>query len=233
MTPQSGTWTATGPMVEGRIEHTATLLSSGLVLVAGGTDASETPLVSAELYDPATRTWTATGDMLVARVLHTTNRLADDTVLAVGGMNAAAGHSAELFDPDSGSWTATDAPAAPRQVHTATTLADGRVLVTGGGGGGDRLESAEIYDPATQAWTSAGKHDTGASRTARGRASDERIGAGDRRRRRQRRVASSDSGGVRPDQRHLDLEQHGPLARFPNCRGHDRWSCARGRRLYA
>ena len=41
--------------------------------------------------------------------------------------------------------------------HTATTLADGRVLVTGGGNpDGPFLASAEIFDPETGVWTSAG-----------------------------------------------------------------------------
>ena len=35
--PATGTWTATGSMSAGRYYHTATLLSNGRVLVAGGT----------------------------------------------------------------------------------------------------------------------------------------------------------------------------------------------------
>ena len=46
--------------------HTATLLPSGKVLVAGGYDGSGV-LSSAELYDPASGTWTATGSMSTAR----------------------------------------------------------------------------------------------------------------------------------------------------------------------
>src|ERR1039457_7624381 len=57
----SGTWANTGRMNTGRTDHAATLLPNGPVLVAGGLDASATPLASAELYNPATGTWTATG----------------------------------------------------------------------------------------------------------------------------------------------------------------------------
>lgn len=45
----AGTWSATGSMATARDFHTATLLPTGKVLVAGG----EGPLASAELYDPA------------------------------------------------------------------------------------------------------------------------------------------------------------------------------------
>jgi galactose oxidase-like protein len=55
--PHSGSWTATGPMYEGRDYHTATLLRDGKVLVAGGGEGSAGPqLASAELYDPGSGT---------------------------------------------------------------------------------------------------------------------------------------------------------------------------------
>ena len=50
-----------------RVHHTATLLPSGKVLVAGGQMMANSALSSAELYDPASGTWTATGSMGTAR----------------------------------------------------------------------------------------------------------------------------------------------------------------------
>jgi WD40 repeat protein len=49
--PASGTWTGTDAMNTPRVSHTATLLPSGKVLVAGGSWAG--PLASTELYDSA------------------------------------------------------------------------------------------------------------------------------------------------------------------------------------
>jgi N-acetylneuraminic acid mutarotase len=53
--PDTGSWTFTANMVQARSGHTATLLSDGKVLVAGGyrshPEAGEY-LGSAELYDP-------------------------------------------------------------------------------------------------------------------------------------------------------------------------------------
>ena len=50
--PATGTFTATGSMTIARSGATATLLNNGNVLVAGGVDATNTPLASAELYEP-------------------------------------------------------------------------------------------------------------------------------------------------------------------------------------
>src|SRR5215467_10916817 len=45
--PVGGTWTLTGSLSTGRFLHTATLLPSGLVLVAGGNDPMFHPTASA------------------------------------------------------------------------------------------------------------------------------------------------------------------------------------------
>ena len=62
-----------------------------------------------------------------------------------------------------GSWTHTSDMSTPREYHTATLLPDGKVLVVGGCKKprppticGFGLGSAELYDPVTGTWTSAG-----------------------------------------------------------------------------
>ncbi len=51
--PLIGRWNSTGSMITGREFHTATLLSSGKVLVTGG-EGNTGYLSSCEIYDPLT-----------------------------------------------------------------------------------------------------------------------------------------------------------------------------------
>src|SRR6516164_100458 len=115
------TFNNTGNLTTARLIHTATLLNNGKVLVAGGTLSDfNTPLSSAELYDPASGTWTATGSLNTARFFHTATLLPNGKVLVAGGQGSGGFlTSAELYDPSTGSWTATgDLPTA-RYYHTA------------------------------------------------------------------------------------------------------------------
>jgi N-acetylneuraminic acid mutarotase len=164
--PRTGTWTATGDLVEGRSRHTATLLPNGTVLIVGGNHGvvdDYARLSSAELYDPDTGTWTAAGEMNVRRSGHSATLLPDGTVLVAGGVEGfdEAWASSELYDPATRTWTATGAMTVPRLAHTATLLPNGTVLVAGGDGGPEVasstvLASAELYDPLSGTWASTG-----------------------------------------------------------------------------
>jgi len=83
--PASGTWALTGELSTPRFSHTATLLQSGMVLVAGGTTHNYTLTNTAEVYDPASGTWTATARLNVKRSSHTATLLENGMVLVAGG----------------------------------------------------------------------------------------------------------------------------------------------------
>lgn len=161
--PASGSWLATGSMLQGRQGQSTTLLLDGIVLVTGGYSGAGGPaLISVELYDPVTGTWNATGDMMQARVGHTATLLPDGRLLVAGGIECCANRvvgdrlaSAELYDPITGTWTATEEMIQGRDGHTATLLPDGRVLVAGGHAA-DRVASAELYDPVAGTWAATG-----------------------------------------------------------------------------
>src|SRR5438270_3469204 len=101
----------TGGLIQGRQDHTATLLENGKVLVAGGFNHRLNPssLASAELYDPATGTWTNTGQLAIGRGGHTATLLPNGMVLVAGGLDSTSNPSAsvELYDPATGAWAAT------------------------------------------------------------------------------------------------------------------------------
>jgi len=155
-----GTWSPTGELGAPRAFHTATVLADGRVLVAGGY--TESPLASAEVYDPATGLWSATGSMNETRVKHTATLLPDGRVLVAGGnADGVTKASAEVYSPTTGLWTPTGSLLNPRQSHTATLLEDGMVLAAAGTDGYSDLQSAETYDPSSGEWTATGSLATG------------------------------------------------------------------------
>jgi hypothetical protein len=147
--PASGTWSSAGNACFG---DTATLLRDGKVLAACQS--------GPQVYDPDSGTWSATGNMITPRHYHTATLLRDGTVLVAGGYDGGDGpvDAAELYDPDTGSWTATantyrdgrSCTGCPGGVGWATLLPDGALLFMREG---SVVPFAQIYDPATGAWT--------------------------------------------------------------------------------
>ena len=144
-------WTVTANMVYDHHGHTASVLPSGKVLVAGGTSSGQH---GAEVYDPASGTWSVTGAMQAPRRYHTASVLPDGRVLVAGGDS---GRSVEVYDPATGAWSPTGSTLVPRFHHTASVLDGGRVLVAGGCATSyEVLASAEVYDPLSNAWSVVG-----------------------------------------------------------------------------
>jgi hypothetical protein len=147
--PVTGTFSRTGTMSGNRCWGlTATLLTNGKVLVAGG-DPGLGSIGEAELYDPPTGSFTATKNMTTARWTHTATLIPDGGVLIAGGeVYPPTLANAEVYDPVTDTFTATGNMGTWRGSHTATLLNDGTVLITGGVSYGERVVgSAEIYHP--------------------------------------------------------------------------------------
>jgi hypothetical protein len=155
--PASGSWTVTASMITHPIQgFTATLLSDGRVLVAGGRVAQQ---ASAEVYDPGTETWSATGGMVTPRISHSATLLSDGRVLVTGGnqpgneFDGPALTSAELYDPVTESWTGTGSAIEAMGLHSfaccaPVLLQDATVFMPG-----DALAPPQLYDPVTGSWT--------------------------------------------------------------------------------
>ena len=83
--PATAVWTTTGAMGAARMDHTATLLANGKVLVTGGSGMNGT-LASTEIYtpapgSPATAAWTPAAPLAAARYRHTASLLQDGSVM--------------------------------------------------------------------------------------------------------------------------------------------------------
>lgn len=170
MNPVTGAWSASAFLRRAREEHTATRLSDGRILFAGGrNDAAPLapPDATWEIYDPDQGRITEEGSLIRGRYGHAAVVLADGRVLLVGGWNREDGgvlggaRSCEIFDP-------ADPVNPVRSVGslhgdaaestTAVRLPDGRVLVLNdtppAPGATVGLEiGAELFDPATETWT--------------------------------------------------------------------------------
>jgi N-acetylneuraminic acid mutarotase len=151
----TNTWIPVPNMGVGRCGHTATLLPDGRVLVAGGLN---NPNV--ELYNPTANTWSPAANLSTARSDYTATLLADGRVLVAGGWSYEDPPlaSAEIYDPTTNTWSPADNLNQWLYAHNATMLADGRVLITGGAVLFSVYYSVyritEVYDPATNTWTS-------------------------------------------------------------------------------
>jgi hypothetical protein len=158
-----GTFARTGDMTTARAQHTATLLTTGKVLLTGGTQSGGlSGLASAELYDPTSGTFARTGNMAIARRMHTATRLPDGKVLIAGGYGSAGAalNTAELYDPSSGTFTPTGALLTGRGGHTAILLRSTQVLIVGGYGTNayPDIAPAEIYAPPSGTFTAAAEY---------------------------------------------------------------------------
>jgi len=157
--PATNTFSATGEMAMARAAHTATTLNDGKVLITGGHKGRRSAITiyqSAEIYNPESGTFTAAGNLTVKRHKHDATLLADGRVLIVGGSDERDGRgayqNAEVYDPRSGNFIAVGNMNAPRYKLQGTTilLKNGKVLIAGGS------TRAEVFDPATNAFSIAG-----------------------------------------------------------------------------
>lgn len=129
-------WSRASDMSVGRSLHSATRLSDGRVLLVGGySEAVQTDLTSAELFDPRTRTFATTGPLAMARRAHVATLLDDGRVVVLGGDRGTGTPTVlsevERYDVLTGQFSTLSPLSRPRSHHTASKLRDGRILVAG------------------------------------------------------------------------------------------------------
>jgi RTX calcium-binding nonapeptide repeat (4 copies)/Kelch motif len=158
-----GSFGPTGSMSTPRSSAAAAPLPGGRVLVAGG---GSDPL-SAEIFNRATNTFSSAGigSMSVPRYGAAAAPLPDGRVLVVGGCCVSQQYlsSAEVFNPATNTFSSEGIGSmSDRRIDAAAApLPDGRVLVAGGIADYSALyycylSSAEVFDPATNTFSSEG-----------------------------------------------------------------------------
>jgi serine/threonine protein kinase len=171
--PKTGSIAGGPAMARSQAVPAVAVFNGGSVMIAGGWGGSN-PISDAEILDASTGSFTAVASMAYPRSQATATDIGNGRVLVAGGWTQydsgssvfTATASAEIYNINTRSWSAAASMSTPRALATATRLQDGRVLVAGGDSGWQGpdapganqqvLSSAEIYNPANDAWQNAG-----------------------------------------------------------------------------
>lgn len=163
------TWSRLGDANLRAFLHVHATLPDGSILVAGGCANPDCTAVSvlADVWDVGIDAFRALPDLAIAQAGMVSAALPDGRVLAAGGCDAAGcSTDAVAFDPGTETWLARAPMTVARGRAAVQALLDGRVLAVGGCTSilcASTLASAELYDPARDAW-----EPTGDMATARG-----------------------------------------------------------------
>jgi trimeric autotransporter adhesin len=132
------------------------LVACVLILTAG---IAGTGALSIQASD-APGLWSKAASLITGREEHTATLLRNGNVLIAGGTDGRnkALASAEIYDLAANRWRSAASMTTARLDHTATLLPSGKVLVVGGLLGPvpfGSLATSELYDPTTDAWSTA------------------------------------------------------------------------------
>ncbi len=177
--PDANAWIPAGVMKERRVNHTASLLPDGRVLIVGGVYPGQGMLSSTEIFDPVAWKVTPGPDTGQVREAHHAHELDDGRVLIFAGTQSTGWaqpplDTAQIFDPEKEAWIDAAPMKRGRRDSASVKLPDGRIMAIGGWWRPWRrglwyyfwrvrelvlnrpsdgfLTSTEIYDPKRDRW---------------------------------------------------------------------------------
>lgn len=161
--PASNSWSFRASMPTNRSGTGGEVIHGEFYVVGGAfnSDARIGVTNVLEVYDPATNTWTTKAPMPQARAEMATGVI-DGKLYVAGGYVACgpclATNTLQIYDPVTNSWTIGPPMPVPAS-HTNGEVINGKFYVAGGlqittpGGPLVVLATLQVYDPATNAWT--------------------------------------------------------------------------------
>lgn len=157
--PATETWSLARPLQFERHAHSATLLTDGRVLLAGGANWSGPLQATAEIVDPISNLSTRVADLKQARAVHVAARLPDGKVMVSDGLILTSSlGTIEIYDPTTNQWEMVSQNRPQNYYGRATTLTSDGLLVAAGGLQSSNpfrpLAEVEYFDPSVLRWRS-------------------------------------------------------------------------------
>jgi hypothetical protein len=158
-------WSSAGcmpPLPDPRAFHSVSCRADGRVVVCGGYNFSGADQMghlssTALQWLPGTGAWSALPGLPAGRFAAASVRLPDGRTMLIGGTSGGqVVASVVVLAADGSGWSDLPPLTGARAFPAAALLPDGKVLVAGGKNGSGfaaALNTAELWDPATQKWT--------------------------------------------------------------------------------
>lgn len=163
--PATDTWTSKTPMPTSRGWHSANVVDGKIYIMGGSKDGGAgnqmRHVLTVEVYDPSTDTWLKMDDMPKSRAGGFSS-VVDGKIYLFGGHQAKS--RVDEYDPVTDTWTTkSEMPTARNGLSTSKL--DGKIYLIGGyipaGMRFAGLTIVDVYDPATNTWTTASDMPTG------------------------------------------------------------------------
>ena len=158
---ESGTWATKSSTGFTPRSDLASSAVSNKIYVIGGDDNAGNPTSIVEVYDVVTGTWSApstTGTFVVRDGL--TTAVINGKIYVMGGYNgtAYAVNKLDVFDPATNAWTSpTTTGTFTGRGGLTSGVVNGKIYVIGGTNAGPNtlVSAVEVFDPATNTWSTA------------------------------------------------------------------------------